>query len=184
MIMKNIKKLTSQLEKEAYKNVEDFDFTTLCVKELFQIMNSCDIFAKAIYDMTYDVVSSKDVVLKTFDYGFVKEDDFNVYPKIDMVVKVKNANVKCDEFRLSLSPFSAVMDAESYDDVIHGNCDKQLTNLWRIIMNRFYKEKWDVAFVKFCEEVRLNRLMGIERVARNLRNENNQRYQDDVNSIV
>ena len=181
--MKNIKNLTSRLQNEAYKNVDNFDFTTLCVKELFQIMNGCDVFAKAIYDMTYDVVSSEDVVLKTFDYGFVKEDDFNVYPKIDMVVKVKKANVKCDEYRLSLSPFTAVMDAECYDDIVHGNCDEQLTNLWRIIMNGFYKEKWSDALKKYAIDKKMNKLTRLEDDARKNRMVIRKEYDDVIETF-
>lgn len=154
--MKEIKKITEQIENEAYKNVEGFDFTRLCFRTVFEILNNGGVFIK-LFDELFSgcVEDESQITLKTFKYGCVKENDLKIYPMVDLVISLIDADANVEtNFCLSLTPFNASFNNLDKDTDIYGVRNKELTKIWRIILKGFLGEAWENALEKYSEKVK------------------------------
>lgn len=154
--MKEIKNVLKLEEKEAYENVKDFDFSSLCFKTVFDILNDNKILAKAFSETTtFDIRDKDQISLVTFRYGFVKERDEKVYPMVDLIIWLKDYDSEHGTyFCLTLTPFSASLNNITKDAGVYSGCDDKLTQAWKIMLKGFFKKKWVNAFKRYREDIK------------------------------
>ena len=181
--MKRLKNVTEQLENEAKQNVQGFDHTELCYNSIFHLLNDNGVFYNAA-NAVLKTTKPKDVKIKmeSFKYGYVKENDGSIYPKVDLMISIIDDEI--ENFVFTVTPFTATMEYIDMFDVPYGNCDDELTRIWQTIMKGIFKDKWIEAFKQYCYNVRIRRLIEIEKNARNERLKNQEIYDDNINSIL
>lgn len=183
--MKEIKNVTKEIEEQAYENVEGFNFTELCFKSIFEIMNCAGVFRKTFNEVTtYEVINNYQIELEGFKYYFVQENDGKVYPAVDWIMSLSDCKGQHGKvFVLTLTPFNACLDNETKNAGVYGGCDKELTKVWRIAIRGFFKDKWVEAFKKYCGDVKNFRESEIATKAEIEYLKNELCYEDEINSI-
>ncbi len=182
--MEEIENVSSLIEQRAHKNAEGFDHSELCYNSIFHLLNDNGVFIQVIHEMTHDEVDDEDVELHTFKHGYIKEKDGKVYPKVDLIISVTCCNVKCANYCLTLTPFSAYMESMNWDDIVWINCEKKLTKIWRTIMKGIFKDKWIVACQTYLAEVKNLKDSKIATQAEFEYLKNEQEFNEDINSIL
>ena len=183
--MKEILETTEIIERDAKINVKDFDFTKLCYKNIFELMNNSGVFKKAFNELTtLNIVSKEQVVLTTFNYGFVEESDEKVYPMVDLILNVSDNECEFETyFCLSVTPFNAYLHNGSKDAGVYGGCDREISKIWRKVMKAFFKESYVEAFRQYCIDARVIRDCEIEARAHKELEHNEKFYNEEINSI-
>ena len=183
--MKEIKNVDEEIEAQAYKNVEGFNFVdNMCPKFIFDLLNDVGVFKKAFNDVTAIVVrDNEQIELKTFNYVIVKGEDENYYPAIDLIVTLNDCFKKFSyDFCLTLTPFTASLDNARKDAGVYGGCDKELTKIWKIVMNGLFPD-WKNAYIKYCEIAKEIEDSKIATKAELEYLKNQQRFENNINSI-
>jgi len=135
--MREIKNVTKEIEDRAYSNVKGFDLTKLCFKTIFELLDNSGVFYKAVNDILKTTKPNNvKINLETFKYGVVKENDGEVYPKVDLIITVVDSEVL--RFLFTVTPFNAKMELDENIDLPLGCVDYKLTKAWHIIMKGFY----------------------------------------------
>lgn len=183
--MKEVKRVTEEIEQGAYKNVENFNFIDMCPKFLFELFNDVGVFKKVFNEVTSLIVErNEQIELKTFKYIIVKGDDGKYYPAIDLIVephdRKRNYSV---EFCLTLTPFTASFENAKKDAGVYGGCDKELTKIWRIALKGLNGVEWVDAFKRYCEDSKCLKESKVATQAEIEYNKIEQEYENEINSI-
>lgn len=183
--MEEIKMITEEIEKEASKNVKNFDLTKLCYKSIFDLINNSGAFAKAFSTVTtYSIKDKSQIELFSFNYGYVKEKDERVYPSVDMLIKLNDADNNFQSyFCFTVTPFSAKLDNLTKDAGVYGGCDAELTKIWKKIMKSFFKAKWVEAYNQYCDDMYVLEECAIRTEAENKLLKLKEKYEENINSI-
>ncbi|MBO5954741.1 MAG: hypothetical protein J6Q13_02085 [Clostridia bacterium] len=183
--MKEVKRVTEEMEQLAYKNVEDFNFIDMCPKFIFELLNDAGVFVKVFNEVTSLIVErNEQIELKTFKYIVVEGEDDKYYPAIDLIVEPHDCKRNYSvEFCLTLTPFSASLDNASKDAGVYGGCDKQLTKIWRIVLKGLNGVEWVNAFKKYYADVKCLKESKIATQAEIEYNKIEQQYENEINSI-
>lgn len=182
--MKEVKRVTEEMEQLAYKNVEGFNFVEMCPKFIFELFNDSGVFVKVFNDVTSLIVrSDEQIELKTFNYIVVKGEDEKYYPAIDLIVTLTNSakNYSAD-FCLTLTPFTASLDNAKKNAGVYGGCDEQLTKVWKTVMKGLYPD-WKSAYIKYWEIATEINNSKIATKAELEYLKNQQRFEKEINSI-
>ena len=177
--MKEIKDVTKEVEDKAYGNVEGFDFTKLCFKTIFNMLNDDGVFKMLFEELLPIKVKRKSQIeLKTFKYIVVKGEDGKVYPAADWIIVLKDDIMQENlDFCLTLSPFAASI-SNALKSYSFEECDEKLTKIWCAVMRGLFRDKWEAAFEKYSsnaeklKESKIQTKLKIE-----------QEYQDGIDSI-
>ena len=156
---------------EAFKNVENFNFTRMSYKEIFDEMRQMLVYAfddVTVFDMRR--MSQIQLVLDDCYIGIVDEKDFNVYPAVvlDLEICDWDARENCKDiwrksnFQLKLTPFNCYLDKPNETTGVYGGYDKDLTRLWRQILKNKYPE-YEQGLKRYAIEIRY---LKIERAKR------------------
>ena len=146
-------------------------------------MNNSGVFTKAFSELTtYDIKDKNQIELFSFAYGVVEESDERVYPSIDMIIMLRDKDFQ-SYFCFTVNPYNAKMDNLTKDAGVYSGCDKELTSVWRKIMKAFFKDKWVEAFKQYCAETRVIRECEIMSRAEKEYQENERKYEEEINSI-
>ena len=137
----------SDLNIEALKNVENFNFTRMSYKEIFDKMQGMLVYA---FDSvtTFDMRSSEQIKPLLYDLGYVVEKDLKIYPATILTLQIIDwdARNNCKDiwrkanFQLKLSPFKCELEKAEEKTGVYGGYDKELTRLWRTILKCKYPE--------------------------------------------
>ena len=151
--MREIKDVLKATEDIAYKNVEGFDFTKVCFKLIFDMLNDDGVF-KMLFEELLPVKVKSQIKLKTFKYIVVKGEDAKIYPAVDWIITLKDCSIMEDfDFCLTLTPFTASFSDMFKDLDVFGEFDDKLTQIWCVVMKGLFKEKWEAAFERYCANV-------------------------------
>lgn len=180
--MKKIKNVTDELEIEARKNAEGFDHSELCYQSIFYLLDDNGVF----YNAVNDIMRSKqpdniEIELKDIRYGVVKEIDDKFYPSVELLIRVTGEEIV--DFVFMVTPFNATMETVEMWDNWNGDCDKELTKIWQIIMKGIFKEKWSDAHELFCAVADMKRMLKFRSENKNRSSEIDETYECGTESI-
>ena len=151
---------------QAFKNVEDFNFTRMSYKEIFDQFREILVYA---FDnvTTFDMRSPNQIELdlQYCNIGLVDEKDFKTYPAVVLGLKIVDwdSRNQCKDvwrksyFQLKLTPFRCGLDKLDETTGVYGGYDKDLTRVWRGILKEKYPA-WEEAFQQYILDVRNNKV--------------------------
>ena len=114
----------------------------------------------------------------------VEEDDELTYTMADLILSVRDYDSGfVSDFCLSLTPFNAKLNNSEKSAGVYSGCDKELTKKWREVMKFVFKEKYVEEFKEYCKRVKNIRESAIDIEAMIKHAQNDDWYNDAVNSI-
>lgn len=150
----------SDLNDEAIKNVEGFNFTRMSYKEIFDKMRAMLVYA---FDdvTTFDMRSTEQIKPLLYDLGYVVEKDLKIYPATILTLQIMDwdARNNCKDiwrkanFQLKLTPFRCELEKAEEKTGVYGGYDKDLTRLWRTILKCKYPE-YEQGFKRYAIDAR------------------------------
>ena len=176
---------------EAFKNVENFNFTRMSYKEIFDEMRQMLVYAfddVTVFDMRR--MSQIQLILDDCYIGLADEKDLKTYPAIVLGLEICDWDIRnnCKDtwrksnFQLKLTPFRCCLDKAKETTGVYGGYDKDLTRLWRTILKDKYPE-YEQGLKRYAIEVRDLKIEQAKREYEAICNKADEEYNEEFDLI-